>query len=80
MMHQDSLEPAAIRLTLVLTHLGLPASTYQQPYIINPSFFYFKFVTKSECSDKIVFCSGLKAKEWRKLKQHSIENHSHMAQ
>ena len=79
MMH---LEPAAIRLTLerLLTHLGLPASTYQRPYIINPSFFYFKFVTTSECGDQIVFCSGLKTKEWRKLEQNSIENHSHMAQ
>ena len=42
--------------------------------------FVFKFVTASECGDQIVFCSGLKMKKWRKLKQHSIRNHSHMAQ
>ena len=63
-----------------IAHLRLLKSTYQLPNIINPSSSYFKFVTASECSDQIAFCSGLKTKKWRKLEQHSIENHSHMAQ
>jgi len=63
-----------------ITHLGLPTSTYQLPNIINPSSSYFKFVTASECGDQVVFCSRLKTKKWRKLEQHFIENHSHMAQ
>ena len=62
-----------------LTRLKLPTSTYQLPNIINPSSSYFEFVTVSECSDQIVFCSRLKTKKWRKLEQHSIENHSYMA-
>ena len=61
-------------------HLRLPTSTYQLLNIINPSSSYFKFVTASECSDQIAFCSGLNTKKWRKLKQYSIEYHSHMAQ
>ena len=64
----------------LLTRLRLLTSTYQLPNIINPSSSYFKFVTVSECGDQIAFCSRLKTKKWRKLKQHSIENHSHMAQ
>ena len=63
-----------------ITHLGQPIVTYQLPNIINPSSSYFKFVTASECGDQIVFCSGLKTKKWRKLEQHSIQNHNHMAQ
>ena len=63
-----------------ITHLRLSTSTYQLPNIINPSSSYFKFVTTSECGDQIPFCSRLKTKKWRKLEQHSIENHSHMAQ
>jgi len=30
--------------------------------------------------DQIAFYSRLKTKKWRKFEQHSIENHSHMAQ
>ena len=62
---------------MLLTHLGLPTLTYQLPNTINPSSSY---VIASECGDQIAFCSGLKMKKWRKLEQHSIENHSHMAQ
>ena len=62
---------------MLLTRLGLPTSPYQLPNIINQSFSYFKFVTVSECSDQI---ARLKTKKWRKLKQHSIKNHSRMAQ
>jgi len=64
----------------LLTRLGLPTSTYQLPNIINPSSSYLKFVTASECIDQITFCSRLKMKKWRKLKQHSIKNHSRMVQ
>ena len=63
-----------------ITHLGLPTVTYQLSHITNPSSSYFKFVTVSKCSDQIVFCSRLNMKKWRKLKHHSIENHSHIAQ
>ena len=63
-----------------LTHLELSTWTYQLPNTINPSSSYFEFVTASKCSDQIAFCSGLKTKKWRKLEQHSIENHCHMAQ
>ena len=63
-----------------ITHLGQPTVAYQLPNFINPSSSYFKFVTVSECSDQIAFCSRSKTKKWRKLEQHSIENHSHMAQ
>ena len=64
----------------LLTRLELLTWTYQLPNTINPSSSYFKFVTASKCGDQIAFCSGLKTKKWRKLKQHSIENHSRMAQ
>ena len=74
-------EKLSVRLSITLiTRLKLPTSTYQLCNIINPSSSYFKFVTTSECGDQIVFCSGLKTKKWRKLEQHSIENHSRMAQ
>ena len=63
-----------------ITPLGLPTSTYHLSTIIDASSSYFKFVTMCECSDQIAFCSGLKTKKWRKLEQHSIKNHSHMAQ
>ena len=63
-----------------ITHLGLPTSPYQLLNIINPSSSNFKFVTASEFGDQVVFCSRLKTKKWRKLEQHSIKNHSHMAQ
>ena len=63
-----------------ITHLGLPTSPYQLPYSIHKSPSYFKFVTASECGDQVAFCSRLKMKKWRKLEQHFIENHSHMAQ
>ena len=63
-----------------LTHLGLSTSPYQLPNIKNPSSSSFKFVTASKCSDQLAFYSRLKTKKWRKLEQHSIENHSHMAQ
>ena len=56
-----------------LTRLGLPTLTYQLPNTINPSSSYFKF-TASLCGDQLAFCSHLK--KWRKLKQHSMENHS----
>ena len=59
-----------------ITHLELQTSSYQLPNIIKP---YFKFVTTSECGDQLAFYSRLKTKKWRKLEQHSIENHSHMA-
>jgi len=64
---------------MLLTLLGLPTSPYQLPNTINLSFSYFKFVIASECGDHIAFCSRLKMKKWRKLEQHSIENHSCMA-
>ena len=74
-------EKPSVRLPVILlTCLGLPKSTYQLPNTINPSSSYYKFVIVSECGDQIAFCSGLKTKKWRKLEQHSIENHSHMAQ
>ena len=64
----------------LITCLGLTKSTYQLPNTINPLSSYFKFATASERGDQIAFSSRLKTKEWRKLKQHSIENHSRMAQ
>ena len=64
----------------LLTRLGQPTSTHQLPKTIKPSSSYFKFVIPSEFSDQIAFCSRLKTKKWRKLEQHSIKNHSHMAQ
>ena len=72
--------PSVCLSVTLITHLGQPTVIYQLPIIINPSSSYFKFVTVSECGDQIAFCSGLKTKKWRKLEQHSIENHSHMAQ
>jgi len=53
---------------------------YQLPNIKNPSSSSFKFVTANKCGDQFAFYSRLKMKKWRKLEQHSIENHSHMAQ
>ena len=72
--------PSVCLSVTLLTRLGLLTSTYQLPNIINPSSSYFKFVTTSECGDQITFCSRLKMKKWRKLEQHSIKNHSRMAQ
>ena len=57
-------EKLSVRLSVTLvTHLGLLTSTYQLPNIIYPSSPYFKFVTTSECSDQIAFCSRLKMKK-----------------
>ena len=64
----------------LLIRLGLATSPYQLPNIKNPSSSSFKFVTASKCGDQLAYYSRLKTKKWRKLEQHSIENHSHMAQ
>ena len=64
----------------LLTRLGLSTSPYQLPNIKNPSSSSFKFVTTSKCGDQLAFYSRLKTKKWRKFEQHSIENHSDMAQ
>ena len=72
--------PSVCLSVTLLTCLGLLTFTHQLPNIINPSSYYLKFVTASECGDQITFCSRLKTKRWRKLKQHSIKNHSCMAQ
>ena len=61
----------------LLTHLGLSTSPYQLPKIKNP---LPSFVTTSKCGDQLAFYNHLKTKKWRKPEQHSIENHSHMAQ
>ena len=63
-----------------VTHLGPSTSPYQLPNIKNPSSFSFKFVTASKYDDQLAFYSRLKTKKWRKLEQHSIENHSHITQ
>ena len=55
-------------------------TAYQLPNIKNSSSLSFKFVTMSKCGDQLAFYSRLKMKKWRKLEQHSIKNHSHMAQ
>ena len=74
-------EKLSVRLSVMpITHLGLQTSSYQLPNVIKPSSSYFKFVTTSECGDHLAFYSRLKTKKWRKLEQHFIENHSHMAQ
>ena len=73
-------KPSVRPSVMLLTRLGLPTSTYQLPNIINLSSSYLKFVTASECGAQITFCSRLKTKKWRKLEQHSIKNHSRMAQ
>ena len=65
---------------MLLTLLELSTSPYQLPNIKSPSSCSFKFVTASKCGDQLAFYSRLKTKKWRKLEQHSIENHSHMAQ
>ena len=65
---------------MLSTRLGLSVSPYQLPNIKNPSSSSFKFVTTSQCGEQLVFYSCLKMKKWRKLEQHSIENHSHIAQ
>ena len=65
---------------MLLTCLGLSISPYQLLNIKNPSSSSFKFVTASKCGDQFAFYSCSKAKKWRKLEQHSIKNHSHMAQ
>ena len=72
-------KPSVCLSDTLITHLGLQSSTYHLLNIINPSSSSFKFVTVSECDNHITFCSWLETKKWRKIKQHSIENHS-MAQ
>ena len=69
--------PSVCLSVTLLTCLGLSTLPYQLPNIKNPSLSSFKFVTASKCG---AFYSRLKTKKWRKLEQHSIENHSHMAQ
>ena len=64
----------------LLIRQGLSTSPYQLPNIKNTSSSSFKFVTVSKCGDQLTFYSRLKTKKWRKLEQHSIKNHSHMAQ
>ena len=61
---------------MLLTRPRLPRLTYQLPNTINPLFSYFRFVITSLCSGQLAFCSRLKMKKWRKLEQHSTENHS----
>ena len=71
----------SVRLSVtLLTLLELSTSPYQLPKIKNPSSSSFKFVPASKCGDQLAFYSRLKTKKWRKLEQHSIENHSHMTQ
>ena len=70
-----------VRLSVtLLIRLGLSTLPYQLCNIKNPSSSSFKFITASKCGDQLAFYSRLKTKKWRKLEQHSIENHSHMAQ
>ena len=76
---QKSCPSLCLSFTLII-HLGLLTSPYQLPKIKNPSSPFFKFATASKCGDQLVFYSRLKTKKWRKFEQHSIENHSHMAQ
>jgi len=71
---------AEILSVTLLTRLGLSTSPYQLPSIKRPFSSSFKFVTTSQCGDQLAFCSHLKTKKWRKLEQHSITNHSHIAQ
>ena len=78
-IYQAEILSVCLSVTL-LTRLGLLTSLYQLANIKNPSSSSFKFVTASKCSDQLAFYSCLKTKKWRKLKQQSIENHSHMAQ
>ena len=56
----------------LITQLGLSTSPYQLPNTRNSSSSLVNAV-----ASLIVFCSRLKAMKWRKLKQHSIENHCH---
>ena len=72
--------PSVCPSVTLLIRLGLSTSPYQLSNIKNPSSSSFKFVTASKCGDQLAFYSRLKTRKWRKLEQHSIENHSHMAQ
>ena len=65
---------------MLSTPLRLSTSPYQLLNTKNPSSSSFKFVSASKCGDQLAFYNHLKTKKWRKLEQHSIENHSHMAQ
>jgi len=72
--------PSVCLSVTLLTLLELSTLPYQLPNIENSLLSSFKFVSASKCSDQLTFYSHLKSKKWRKLEQHSIENHSHMAQ
>ena len=72
--------PSVCPSVTLLIRLGLSTSQYQLLNIKNSSSPSFKFATASKCGDQLAFYSRLKTKKWRKLEQHSIENHSHMAQ
>ena len=65
---------------MLSTPLRLSTSPYQLLNTKNPSSSSFKFVSASKCGDQLAFYNHLKTKKWRKLEQHSIENHSRMAQ
>ena len=60
--------PGTVEIAILIAYHQKPSSTS------------FKFVTTSQCGDQLAFYSCLKTKKWRKLEQHSIENHSHIAQ
>ena len=76
---EKSCPSVCLSVTLLIL-LGLSISPYQLPNVKNPSSSSFKFVTASKCGDQLAFYRRLKTRKWRKLEQHSIENHSHMAQ
>ena len=78
--HQYRLITCSNTIYKLMTRLGLSTSPYQLPSIKNPSSSSSKFVTMNQCSDQLAFYSCLKTKKWRKLEQHSIENHNHIAQ
>jgi len=59
-----------------LTCLGLLTMTYQLPNTINSSSSYFQICHRVLMQWSVVFCRELKTKKWRKLKQHSIKNHT----
>ena len=78
-LYIKSRNPLHLSVTL-LTCPGLSTSPYQLPNIINPSSSSIKFVTISQSGDQLALYSHLKTKKWRKLEQHSIKNHTHIAQ
>ena len=59
-----------------ITCLALPVLTHQLSNTKRSTSAYSRLVTASKCGVQFALCLGLKAKKWRKLKEHSVENHN----